>query len=239
MQPELVRTDDGSLTMRHPGVDEEYHSSSGAAMEARCLYIEGSGLARALAGGEPVGVLDVGLGLGYNALATMECWRQSGTGDLELVSLERDRELVATLLRGRAPWMAGWSRERSGLLAEAAASARSADDGIHMTLFCFGRRLRWRVLTGEARAGLEELRRCKNMFQFIWQDPFSPAKNPGLWSLPWFQELKALAAPGAVLMTYSVAAAVRENLGAAGWRVEKFPAAGRKKHWLRASLTTH
>ena len=74
--PTVVETADGSLSLVHPEHGECYHSRSGALTEARSLYIEMSGFLPRLAATAKavIEVLDVGLGLGYNALASIDAW---------------------------------------------------------------------------------------------------------------------------------------------------------------------
>jgi tRNA 5-methylaminomethyl-2-thiouridine biosynthesis bifunctional protein len=73
-------------------------------------------------------------------------------------------------------------------------------------------------------------------FDFVWQDPFSPQKNPTMWSAEWFARVREVSATGCTLMTYSVARAVRDALAASGWSVAKIPTSIRmKRHWLRAT----
>jgi tRNA 5-methylaminomethyl-2-thiouridine biosynthesis bifunctional protein len=52
-------------------------------------------------------------------------------------------------------------------------------------------------------------------------DGFSPAKNPGLWSLPVMQAIAQQSYPGATIATYSIARMVRDHLTAAGFTVQK------------------
>ena len=54
----------------------------------------------------------------------------------------------------------------------------------------------------------------------IYLDGFAPAKNPQMWAAPLLRHLGRLAAPGATLATWSVAAAVRSALEGAGFAVE-------------------
>jgi chorismate dehydratase len=70
----------------------------------------------------------------------------------------------------------------------------------------------------------------------IYQDPFSPKKNPELWTTDWFEKLKKLSRPGTVLCTYSASSAVRKALGAAGWTVQSFAGFARKKQSTKAFL---
>src|SRR4051812_14403400 len=93
-----LRTDDGSLSLVHPTHGEAYHSRLGATAEARLLYVESSGIKAAFAAQRPVAVLDVGLGLGYNARETLQAWAQTPRpGALSLLSLEIDPDLVRAL----------------------------------------------------------------------------------------------------------------------------------------------
>jgi tRNA U34 5-methylaminomethyl-2-thiouridine-forming methyltransferase MnmC len=242
---ELVVTQDGSMTLRHPAYDEEFHSNKGARFEADSLYMEASGFRSRLLTSEArtaLAVLDVGLGLGYNALMTVECWMQGrGLQDLTLVSLEHTPELVAALADPACGWKQGWSdawKNWSQSLRKIAGTENWTADFEHPHT---GRTLSWLVLVGDARtADLSAY-----AFHYIWQDAFSPKKNPELWSIAWFEKLKAASHPTVQLVTYSVARLVRDHLEAALWTQErvKTPQAQNgegsgKKQWLLARLST-
>lgn len=237
---ELVETADGSLTVRDPQVGECYHSQMGAKREARELYLEASGLAELWQrmGKDivirPLGVLDVGLGLGYNAGATLEAWWSSpAPGGLCLHSLEIDPELVEAIASGQAPWQTGWEPKTRSF----AQSLRSQGDGRWTTSIRHPSgtaTCEWTVMVGDAPSSLGSLPPTLK-WDYIWQDPFSPDKNPSMWTASWFQSLRLRSHPETVLLTYSVARAVRDNLASAGWAWEKFPShSGIKRHWLRA-----
>lgn len=91
----------------------------------------------------------------------------------------------------------------------------------------------WDIFVGDAAAVLAAQPHAAA--DFIWQDPFSPDKNPAMWGVAWFHALRPHAADGAQLVTYSVARGVREALEHGGWKWEKIKTATKlKKHWLRA-----
>lgn len=242
---ELVMTQDGTITLRHPDYDEEFHSIKGARFEADSLYMEASGFRSHLLtsdSAESLGILDVGLGLGYNALMTIECWMQGrGSQDLNLVSLEHTPELVASLADPQCGWKRGWSEDWQFW----SQSLQKKPEIDHWTAgFSHprtGKKLNWLVLVGDARlADLSAL-----TFHYVWQDAFSPKKNPELWSVEWFEKLRAVSHPSVQLVTYSVARLVRDNLEAASWTQErvKTPQAKNgegsgKKQWLLARLKT-
>ncbi|WP_141731193.1 MnmC family methyltransferase [Oligoflexus tunisiensis] len=240
---DLVVTQDGTLTLRHPAYDEEFHSIKGARFEADSLYMEASGFrSHVLASDQTLGVLDVGLGLGYNALMTLECWMQgSGSHDLQLVSLEHTPELVAALADPQCNWKEGWSEDWKLWSQSLQQDPETGNWKARVQHPCSGRFFHWLVLVGDARlADLSAL-----TFHYIWQDAFSPKKNPELWSVEWFEKLRAVSHPTVQLVTYSVARMVRDNLEGASWSQErmKTPQAQSgegtgKKQWLRAWLRT-
>lgn len=83
---------------------------AGALTEARHLYVVASGIRSEFERGSGVRVVDVGLGLGYNALATVDAWLQSGAkAHLQILSLENDEALFHALRSGNAPWQIAWN----------------------------------------------------------------------------------------------------------------------------------
>lgn len=227
-----VQTEDGSFTLKHPDHGEEYHSQLGARLEARCLYIENSGFLDALDHEKNVlRVLDVGLGLGYNAMETLEAWVAAPHApDMELDSLEINGALVEALASGEGGWSHNWPPLWQlwcrGLIK--VAECRWQTEVIHPN----GQsRARWVIQVGDAATGDLPSRD----YHFIWQDAFSPTKNPILWTGAWFRKLSAASVPGAVLMTYSVARVVKDGLTAGGWDYARIPGPGRKRHWMRAT----
>lgn len=90
------------------------------------------------------------------------------------------------------------------------------------------------VLIGDARVTLSKLK-FKN-FHAIFQDPFSPKKNPRLWALEWFSEIKKHCHIEAVLSTYSASSSIRKALMEAGWIVEERAGFSSKRSSTRAYL---
>lgn len=257
---EIVKTNDGSFTLRHPLHGECYHSYDGAYLEARELYVVRSGFYDALRNKRSVSVLDVGLGLSYNAMATLEAWwSEKEPADITLNSLEIDPVLVQELMSGKASWQLGWSQEwlwfcqslvelssGSETFERIASSFRPMAVG---ELICDDKsspRI-WQALLrhpngcsqGTWNITVADARRFTSMpsgINFIWQDPFSPEKNPEMWNRNWFQLISQHAEKEAVLMSYSVARVTRDELEASGFQVSKISTATKKRHWLKAVL---
>lgn len=231
----LVATADGSLTIRHAGHGQDFHSAEGAKFEAWNLYVVTSGFEKALKAPSKQNliVLDVGMGLGYNAAATIAAWMESpGQTSVEMFSLEIDARLVQVVASGSAPWQAGWSE--SWVIGPRSLFSQGSSYAAELTHPRSGKLLKWVVVVGDADQA--DLSRIRGAVDYIWQDPFTPELNPKMWSREWFERLKKLASPECSMVSYSVARAVKQALEEAGWRYERVPTPGRKRHWLKASL---
>lgn len=230
-QGERVLTQDGTYTIRHPVYEEEFHSWQGARFESEELYMKASGFQNALTErNDDLGVLDVGLGLGYNALMTLETWMQSsGLCNINMVSLEQTEELLHGLVAATTGWKDGWSaewREWSQKLGKEAKGLWRAQFLHPLT----GKRFEWTAFVGDAR----QVPLAPGSLDFVWQDAFSPKKNPELWTVAWFDKIREASRPSACIVTYSVARLVKDNLNAAGWDYQRVQAAGQKRQWLKA-----
>ena len=227
----LVRTQDGSLTIRHPIHSQDFHSTEGARFEAWELYVVASGFLERLAEPGHIAVLDVGMGLGYNACATIAAWFDGpGSAELSILSLEIESALVLAVASGKAPWMEGWGM--SWLMGPQCLQSSGLQWEANVCHPKTNKSLRWIIELGDAnRLNLAEIRLP---FDFVWQDPFTPELNPNMWSSAWFDRLLKISSPTAKLMTYRVSRVVRDALIAGGWSAERFPSAGKKRHWLRA-----
>ena len=105
----ITETKDKSLTLMHPKHNELYHSSSGAKFEAKSLYIEGSKIETFMNNNSFVNILDIGLGLGYNACTSIELSYKKNH-KINLLSLENDCDLFQEFRTGKARWMKNWSQ---------------------------------------------------------------------------------------------------------------------------------
>ena len=237
----LVRTDDGSVTLAHPRHGETCHSRSGAWTEARERYAMLCRLAQRT-GVDPVRVLDVGTGLGFNLAAALEAL--AGTGcRLEAVSLEVDPVVIERTLgllcdptgmpvTETAPdGFMRWHRPVCSALERALAEPEQAQGpGVP---FPDGRGV-LRLLLGDARKTLGE-EPPRPVFDAVFLDPFSPGVDGALWEDGFLRDIAIRMAPGSWLSTYSASAAVRVSLLGAGLRVGPGPRVGTKASGTLAS----
>jgi tRNA U34 5-methylaminomethyl-2-thiouridine-forming methyltransferase MnmC len=210
-RPDILPTDDGSHTLRHPLLGDTYHSTRGAVGEAEHVFIR-AGFDRVEA--PHVRIFEMGFGSGLNALLTARRAREAGkTVDYHAVELYPVApEVVARLnfsddllhAMHDAPWDEPVRIDDDFLLTKYQKSLAEID-------FAPG-----------------------TLFEAIYFDAFSPDTQPELWSVDVFRKLYTHTATGGVLVTYSAKGEVRRALQAAGYAVEKLEGALGKRHMLRA-----
>ena len=234
---ERVATEDGSYTLMHPGYQQTFHSYAGAAKEAEDLYVKASGFAEKLGSAGSLCILDIGLGLGYNALSTLACWQAGATrANIKVVSLEKDRQLVEDLSSGKASWQENWNESWKRLVSLLKEQPDGSWSG-KMMAADGGASAEWLVLVGDAShltGTLAEQIRKEGPYDYFWQDPFSPDANPEMWSSEWFGWIRGQTRADSVLATYSVSRATRDALQAGNWDWKKIETTTSKRQWLLA-----
>lgn len=201
-----MKTDDGSFTLYSAAYGEGYHSLSGAVSEAFSKYIVPCGIAE-LAKRGSVRLLDVGFGLGYNLLAAIHTARDASPEcRIEVVTLEKDILPVSSIDALTLPEIL---KPYSEIVLSTLNVGCYEDETLSVTL-----------LPGDARKAIFSV---DGPFDAVFLDPFSPKKNPELWTVEFFQQLYARMTDEAILATYSAATPVRCGLLEAGFRIAPGP----------------
>ena len=214
----LLRTGDGSLTLRSDDLGEQYHSLHGAVLESTHVYIK-AGLE--FMAKEEVNVLEVGLGTGLNLLLTwIRCLE--GKCRVSYTALEPfplKREQLETL--GHCAELA-WP----GLHEPFIERMTSTDEGWHGAIggLTF-RKLEVAVAEHEA----------NEAYDVIYFDAFAPSVQPELWTVDVFQRMHRALRPGGTLVTYCAKGDVRRAMNAAGFRAKRHKGPPGKAHMLRAT----
>jgi tRNA U34 5-methylaminomethyl-2-thiouridine-forming methyltransferase MnmC len=214
---QIISTEDGSTTLFSERFQESCHSSSGARAETLLHYIEGCEIKKTHLEKKTITILEIGFGLGLGFLTTLETL----TDHFHFVSLEIDRELLE--------WFRKENQEHPFLknlqwISPVKLEAKTQD----MTLT---------ILCGDARETLPFYCQYTHpQWDAIYQDAFSPKKNPTLWTQEWFELLKKYSAPDALMSTYSSGVSIQKSMIAAGWILQKGPGLGKKRSSTRASL---
>ena len=212
-----------------PAYDDVYHSAEGGPAQAQHVFLRGNGLPGRWAGRRAFTILETGFGFGLSFLATWRAWREDEVRceRLHFVSIEKHPFTAADLasLWEKNAELKKESRElisRWPMLVPGMHRLEFEGGNVVLTLFL-----------GDIADGLPQFQLSADA---IFLDGFSPAKNPDMWAPPLLRHLGRLAAPGATLATWSVAAAVRSALEGAGFAVEKDAGFGTKKEMLRGQL---
>ena len=223
----LARAADGTPYSETYG--DVYHPSAGGLGQARHVFLAGNGLPQRWRDRDRFVIVETGFGLGLNFLATWAAWKDDPErcARIHYVSVEKHpfpREALAEL---HASWP-----ELAALAKQLRQAWPPLVQGLHRLSF-EGGRVTLDLVFDDAAAQLPQ-------WQFkadaLYLDGFSPAKNPELWDATLLRALSNLAAPGATLATWSVAASVREALAENGWALEKAPGFAGKREMLRGTM---
>ena len=213
-------TADGSHTLFHPGLNENYHSTYGAIRESLHVFIE-AGFRHIASLHDRLNILEIGFGTGLNALLTQIGAETSGKAvvytAIEACPLER--EIWEQLNYPRMLC----SIDYTGIFEKIHLAGWGKTDDIS-TFFSLNK----------IHQKLEDYTPGETRFDLVYFDAFSPAVQPELWTHSIFLKLFKSMKPGAVLTTYSVKGDVTRAMKASGFRVEKIPGPPGKRQITRA-----
>lgn len=205
LKRELLKTQDGSLTIHLPEWNESYHSKHGAIQEAYHVFIK-NGL-DFFTDKKEVSVLEIGFGTGLNAFITL------------LESRKRNQKINYTGVEAFPVTSEIYEKlnfhELMGVVEE-------------QNLFLTLHRSQWEkkqeiipVFSLEKNKLRFEEINFENQFDLIYFDAFGFRVQPELWSLDIFQKMyKALKNEG-ILTTYAARGIITDNLKKSGFQVKK------------------
>ena len=199
---QFIKTKDSSLTAFNERYQEYYHTLSGALEEAFEKHVNAIGVE------DEFRILDFCFGLGYNSIAATK-----GHKNLNIIGLENDLEIIKAIKNLSVPK----EIEKEFSAFRNLAKKNKITDEYNNTI---------KLIVGDAIHTIDQL--PKDFFERVFFDPFSPQKQPEMWSKVVFQKVFALMKPGAKLSTYSCAKMVRENMKTVEFVVKDGPIIGRK-----------
>lgn len=197
-----TKCQDGSFTAYSSEFGEHYHSTKDGALQESlqkhvipALHINQHK--------NKLYILDICFGLGYNTLATIHYLHSNNISkNLHIHSVEFDKQLVSSLCTFEYPKIFEKYRHIIDSLSK---HGHYKDNNINIQLY----------LT-DARKFLPT---CKEKFDIIYQDAFSPAANPALWTYEYFKQLYNKLAHDGVLTTYSISLQTRLALHQNGFHI--------------------
>jgi hypothetical protein len=257
----LVQLANGAHSIHSLVHGETMHPVIGPAAEAVALYVKQLRLVERIRqrAGEFV-VWDVGLGAAANALAVLRATRQLACA-IRLVSFDDTTELLQFALKHAEAlgYFGGYESHLQTLLEKHRVNFQHAEHRVEWELQPgdFPTLLARLLAASPARfahepqraAGIlpaeEPEQSCADRIETlpaphaILFDPFSPAKNPAMWTLPLFTNLFRLLDPArpCALATYSRSTMTRAALLLAGFYVGAGRASGEKEETTIAAST--
>lgn len=225
----IVRLPNGACSIRAMAAGETFHPVIGPATEARALYVEQMRLPQRLAAhrGEFV-VWDVGLGGAANALAVLDA-AQGTACDLRLLSFDCTLKplLFALAHSAELVYLRGWEKHLQQLAEQRHVEFQKT--GLHGV---------WDLQVGDFPSLLQGAAAQRwPKPHLILYDPFSPARNPAMWTLPLFRRLRDLLVPErpCAMATYSRSTLLRVTWLLAGFYVGTGCATGEKEETTLAA----
>jgi len=215
----LLKTDDGTSTLFVEEYDQAMHSMSGAYEESLLKHIIPSGILEY--GSADINVLDIGFGLGYNILALInEFIDKQIQGTLTIISLEKEKYFLEFM--------------NKIIFNDSKDQIYDFIKGAYFSGESIYKKIKLKIMFGDARKSIQTFSDIK--FHAIFQDPFSPSKNPELWSKDYFLKLKNILSSTGIITTYSSADHVRRAMIEAGLNIGRGPSVGKKREGTLAGI---
>lgn len=194
-QKEIVLCEDGTNTLYSKEFDEPYHSTKdGALHESLEKHVKPALSIKQ--NHQTLTILDICFGLGYNTFATIYYIQKNNLDTkIHILSPEFDEGLVRSLDTFDFPP----EFER----------IKAIIHNVAKNLYYEDEQFKIEILLGDARKSIPKI---KEKIDVVYQDAFSPAHNPLLWTTEYFRDVRAICKEDAILTTYSTAAAIRLGL---------------------------
>jgi tRNA U34 5-methylaminomethyl-2-thiouridine-forming methyltransferase MnmC len=217
---ELIKTDDGSWTLKSSLHGEMYHSRHGAIQESKHVFIKNGLHAWLNNNSAPLSILEIGFGTGLNAFLTfLECKELNlhinyTALEAHPVPPEVYQELEYPLLL-KVP-------EHTDLFLRMHSSPWAVAQEID-PLFALEKR----------EISFEEIS-DKERFDIIYMDAFAPSAQPQFWENPFISQLYASLKQGGLLTTYCAKGSFKRALKEAGFTVVAVPGPPGKREMTTA-----
>lgn len=217
MKREIIKTADGSTTIRLPELDENYHSSHGAIQEAEHVFIQNGLKKMEELGHESIAIFELGFGTGLNALLTkIRSFSQIAYIGIEAYPVSQE-ELDAM--------------NYIDILGE-----RYFDDfyDIHRAKWDKVEGNSHRFLLKKVHAKIQDYTLQENTFDLVYFDAFGPRAQAEMWEIEILQKMHDGLKIGGALITYCANGEFKRNLKSIGFEIEALPGPPGKREMTRA-----
>lgn len=217
-------TQDGSYTFFSPEFAEAFHSKSGAKQEAEEKFVKPCQIAEKVQNHNSFHLLDICYGLGYNSAAALDTiYRINPHCQVKLIALELEPHVPEQAIAHNL--LKSWPSFIVDYLTILAKTKEVNQP-----------QLEAKLLIGDARITLKQVKESGFQADAIFLDPFSPPKCPQLWTVEFIELISSCLEAQGRLATYSCAASVRMALQLAGLNIGATRGVGRRSPGTVASF---
>ena len=207
---QIIETADGSYAIYSSEYDENSHSDQGARSETLYNFVEGCDLSTKWNEAK-CSVLEVGFGIGNGLAVTYDKWKDY----ISNTSKDSEKKIVHFYTQEIDPQLVDYAL-KVGPYAEDLIDFNQTDTFEYLAKFK-GNEFKLDLLLGDARDTIAVIPEAS--IDAIFQDAYSPGKNPTLWTKEWFSDLYQVAAEDCVMSTYSASARMRKAMVMSTWKV--------------------
>lgn len=213
---EIIRTSDGSHTLRNNHLSETYHSVHGAVQESQHVFIRhGLEYFDETTNTEAISVLEIGFGTGLNAFLAAQY-------------AARHRVLIQfTTLETFPLRKEVWSRLNY------AREERHLFDALHDATWGSMVSITPFFSIEKREVPLQDVA-LNGFFNVVFFDAFAPSVQPELWTFEMLKKATDSLTTGGVFVTYSAKGQLKRDLRSIGLRVEALPGPLGKREMVRA-----
>ena len=226
MPHQSIQTEDGSITLYVPELNEHYHSVHGAIQESIHIFIR-AGLDFYLTSPEhrpptevPLSILEAGFGTGLNAYLSL---LRSEELQLPLDYHSVEKYPLPPEEVNRLHYPDQLPAADPGSFAMLHDAPWNCGEQITPLFHLHKYRTDFRSIQFQAR------------FDIVYFDAFNPEEQPHLWTPEVFSRFAQALKPGGILVTYCVKGIVKQALREVGFTLKRLPGPPGKREMLRAT----
>ena len=209
MKYSFFLTNDGTPSLRNLEVDEPYHSKAGAYLEAKAKYSKALKIYEV---DNPI-IIDMCFGLGYNTAAAIDYLISKNISKATFICFENDVDMLKYINTFEV------NTKGFDIVKKVVDLALRGKKEFLINNFKFVFEL------GDAK------KLIKNYFEvadFIFFDPFSPKKDPCMWSLDFIKSNYDALKNNGKIATYSYSRLAKDNFSKANFKLKDGPIIGRR-----------
>jgi tRNA U34 5-methylaminomethyl-2-thiouridine-forming methyltransferase MnmC len=215
---EIITTADGSMSIRIPEMDENYHSSHGALQEAKHVFIE-HGL-RAILEKKNIRIFEMGFGTGLNALLSAQ----------EAIHLKKHIHYTGIEAFPVSVDMAlSMNYEKF-----VAADVEAVFPALHLTEWGIAQHISPFFTLEKIQQKIEDYLPKAASIDLVYFDAFGPSAQADMWNVNVLEKMVDLLVPGGLFVTYCAKGQLKRDLKSLGFTVESLPGPPGKREMTRA-----